>query len=266
MTKEPDKPPAEEPESPFGSEPSSQPIKQSNLLTIKSKEFWKLLFTSGIVGAAIVAVITGIPLYMEIGLTQQQLAQNEKSIDILNGTLQVAKESLEKKPEIFMYVDPVDGLQMSTTKLRFIMNVEGVSDRQAFSFGEQLILIENETYTYDIYLSNAGTKSTFLISYAVNVYSDNENNVVSSDPINPIKEILDPADEPIKITYKLKTEPDMSPSGQIEFKIRHSSASDELSYPRIDYLYARLSDLSPNMVLVYNPETKEFEPIPMNRP
>lgn len=194
-----------------------------------------------IIGAIITAYLTAFfTSYFEQDAVQQQISQLEEQTQdqknktsIMKQQLETYTKSLEKESLLSVKVLPRSAGSQTTGMVTYEEGPYKNFKREYSSFSSPISLIENQTYTFDIIITNIGADTAVLNYYEAEYHTQFDAGSSTAFFGEELNTILKSSDEPLIIKHDLKTEKSMAPNGTLYFTVIYDNGfaeSDSIQY------------------------------------
>lgn len=199
-------------------------------------------------GAIILAYFTALfTSYFEQNTVKQQISHLEEQKDLMEQDLQDQKnktaimkqelvtftKSLEKESLLSVKVLPRGAGSPISGMVTYETGPYKEFKREYSTFSSYISLIENQTYTFDIIITNIGADTAVLNYYETEYHTQFDTGSSTAFSGKEINTILKSSDEPLIIKHDLKAEKSMAPNGTLYFTVIYDNGfakSDSIQY------------------------------------
>lgn len=167
------------------------------------------------------------------GLMEQDLQDQKNKTTIMKQELETYTKSLEKESLLSVKILPYDAGSQITGMVRYEDGPYKNFKRDYSSFSSPISLIENQTYTFDIIITNIGADTAVLNYYTYEYHTQFDTGSTTGFFNKELNKILKSSDEPLIIKHTLETKKDMAPNGTLYFTVIYDNGfakADSIQY------------------------------------
>lgn len=199
----------------------------------KSTKFWL-----SIVGLVLGIIVSGIFIFqfVEDRLLQPPANESTERTQEIDSSIQPQTSMSEAEPFLSLQIVPHTDAITERAFPAIIFGNGSVQHKPSKVESGPVIIYENLTSSFSVYVHNEGPGLVSIDRYVVNVISSDKSLQPVSLTKNHLGKILEPGSESVKLDVKFAGNSRMAPGGTIDFEIHHAEGKINKS---IEYEYMK---------------------------